>query len=116
MINRTICAALSVALLATPALAVGLYFATAVQAQNVSGNDLLEYCSGSAFSTGICFGYIRAIAENLRPGCAPAQVTYGQVKHVVIKHLRDNPESRHQDALPLIGEAMERAWPCPARR
>jgi hypothetical protein len=100
------------------AIVVGLCFVSAVQAEDLSGNKLFEYCSGGAggFDAGVCHGYIRAMADAFRPGCAPKGVTYGQIKDVVIKHFRDNPQSRHQNALPLIGEAMERAWPCPVQR
>ena len=99
------------------AIAIALGLTTPMQAQSYSGNDLLQHCSADGgFSTGVCQGYIRAIADTFRPGCAPAGVTYGQVKDVVVKHLRENPQTRHREAVDLIGEAMSQAWPCPAPR
>ena len=92
-------------------------YTTAVQAQNLSGNKLLEDCTatGGSFRSGVCHGYIRALAEAFGP-CAPTGVTYGQITDVVIKHLYDNPQSRHREAQELILNAMAQAWPCPARR
>jgi hypothetical protein len=91
----------------------------------VTGNQIYEMC-GSSFDP-FCLGYVVAWSElhsvmehilktdEIGYGgkyCRPAKVTHGQALDVFIVYLRDYPERRHKEAITLLLEAFERAFPC----
>lgn len=108
-----------------------------------TGNDMLRDCeSDNSFSRGVCMGYLDGVTDGVikaeadqylmafmdagqtgaRPPelghgafCIPKGVTLGQLKQVVIKHLRDYPQFTHLNAGNLAVAAMGIAFPC-ARR
>jgi len=78
------------------------------------GNTLYASCitRGNAAS---CDGYIAGVADTLemtRTICIPPRVTSGQLVDVVIKFLKDNPESRHYAGASEATIALGRAFPC----
>ena len=90
-----------------------------------TGNDLLAICSEVSSQLGTaCMFYIRGITEGFfgalaatrqsQAFCLPETVTQYQMRDVVMKWLRENPEKRHIDAGFLIIRAMKDAFPCNA--
>lgn len=97
----------------------------ATQARDVvpdDGNELLGFCTSSdAWERGTCFGYIRgsdatlslwALSTKAKPYCAPAGVTVGQVKDVVVSYITRHAATRNDSAPLLILKAQIEAWPC----
>jgi hypothetical protein len=86
-----------------------------------SGNELYGWLtSNRAAETISALHYIGGVADTLDQDiiCMPLNVTLGQVRDIVQKHLRANAEQRHNPADVLIRTALEPLWPCerkPAR-
>ena len=96
----------------------------ATQARDVvpdDGNELLGFCTSSDdWERGTCFGYIRgadatlslwALSNKAKPYCAPAGVTVGQLKDVVISYITRHAATRSDSAPLLIIKAQMEAWP-----
>ena len=98
-------------------------------AQLRTGNDLYSLCTNRGGpETYACIAWFSAHRNTVyyvdqvlkvlgtqgptKPFCIPQNVTTGQVKDVAVNYLRDNPETRHRDAVLLVGAALLRAWPC----
>ncbi len=92
-----------------------------------TGNELLEMCdieltkdsSVSEFQdTAFCHGYIVGAYEGMKymakqkVWCRPEGVTFGQIKKVVIKYLKENPQRLHELYVELVLSAMREAFPC----
>ena len=84
----------------------------------ITGNDLLGYCeSKEDFSHGICLGYVDAIRDayltssKTPPFATPVEVTNKQLMDVVVKYLKDHPQSRHLHAAFLTRDAYIEAFP-----
>ena len=86
-----------------------------------SGNDLWSHCSDkSAFSSGLCLGYVNGIADAMMTGsgilgrraCLPLPVTTEQAQAVVTRYLEQHPEARHHPAASSAAAALEEAFPC----
>lgn len=116
--------------------------ATMASAGNLSGNEMLEACEApdESVMSGFCLGYVIGVVEGMKWGaalpiyaarkgdisiddandfanrltrfCAPDSVTYGQYVDVFLKHLRQNPEVRHESARTLAQDAFSEAFPC----
>ncbi|WP_294610637.1 Rap1a/Tai family immunity protein [uncultured Roseovarius sp.] len=114
--------------------------ATASHAQQISGNELLETCkSENQVMAGFCIGYIIGYSEGAPWGatlaivqatedadtdrlnklasfatgsCVPSEASNEQLRDVVIKHMQNNPETRHTSARTLIWTAYSEAFPC----
>jgi hypothetical protein len=94
--------------------------ATAAQAQRVSkvdGNKLLDYCTSKA--TLGCDAYLDGIADGIEAegrakavACIPKAVTTTQMRDVVVKYLRGNPQTREFSAARLATKAFSAAFPC----
>lgn len=97
-------------------------------ASAMTGNELLSlcdrgmsYCGDMIDGTldGYDSGYIQGTADiggkdaARLAWCAPENVTYGQVRLVVVKYLRDNPGRLHMKFSFLAGQAMRASFPCP---
>ena len=114
---------LMVGLLAVLAL---LLTGTSTRGQRVSkttGNELLEACEGSEpFQQAFCLGYVTGASDvdgaegaafpERRRSCVPDSVSNGQLKDVVVKYLKDNPEERHILAAILVVKSVAKAFPC----
>jgi Rap1a immunity proteins len=103
------------------ALAFVLTAASASRAQ-YTGNTLLSDCeSDSAYRRGVCDGYISSIADMSITGTNqswlsfPKGTTFGQVKDVIVKSLKDNPKDRNGSAFVLVFGALQEAFPGPAK-
>lgn len=109
-------------------------------AQQISGNELLETCtSENQVMAGFCLGYIIGYSEGAPWGatlaiiratedgdtdrlnkmaslatgsCVPSEASNEQLRDVVVKHLHNNPETRHTSARTLIWTAYSEAFPC----
>jgi Rap1a immunity proteins len=113
-----------------PALAVAL-MTSSVEADDgvprpvfYSGNLLLKACANAE----VCVGFVAGVADTMvaaqePPGgsvlglrtCIPASVTLGQAKDVAVRYIQEHPESRHYSAAKLVAEALDGAFPCPAK-
>lgn len=90
-----------------------------------TGNDLYTNCSSeptdakSTFNVGLCFGYIRGIADNMNlatdirssPTCIPGGADTRQIKDVVMKYMDDHPDRRDMPAVMIVTLALVSAWP-----
>jgi len=90
--------------------------ATAAAAR-LDGNILLARCSAQDVKS--CSVYLDGFADALRespgdtrPACVPDSVNGLQLRDVVIKLLRDEPQNRQQPAARLVMRAYAKAWPC----
>jgi hypothetical protein len=86
-----------------------------------NGNDLLRYCSShQPFELNFCTGYIEGVRDGLmfaavslksEPFFAvPNEAKMEQLKDIVVKYLRDNPETRHKPAGMLTFIALKQAF------
>ena len=97
-----------------------LAMAPAAHAQRVSkvdGNRLMAMCTVK--SPGECDAYLSGVADSIEAGgrakaeaCIPAAVTGTQLRDVVIKYLRSNPQNRQMKAGALTTKAFAAAFPC----
>ena len=87
----------------------------------LNGNELYESCSvTTGMEASSCVGYIMGVADAqmlLSAGgknylCPPSGVTSVQLRDVVMKRLRDKPETRHWPASALVWNALIDAYPC----
>jgi len=98
--------------------AVLLALCTSVHGEFFSGNHLLAECESRDASSRIdCLGYTSGAADAAqgRFYCPPDGVTRGQVRDVVIAHLRANAAQRHLTADVLVALALRDVWPCAPR-
>ncbi|MFQ5937857.1 MAG: Rap1a/Tai family immunity protein [Acidiferrobacterales bacterium] len=85
--------------------------------QYLTGTELLSYCeSGTVTNTGTwCLGYILGVWHTTAPelqACPPPNVTSGELRHAVVSHLRNHPETLNRQPVDLVIEAMVRTFPC----
>lgn len=97
-------------------LAICFFTATA-QAAFIDGNKLLEYAreeERSGTSSGMLLGYIAGVhdAFDTTAICTPPNATLGQLKAVVVKFLKENPEVWAKNGDNVIFLALGRAFPC----
>lgn len=73
----------------------------------------MGYIEGAEDTT----SYYNAVDEVLQRGgpmyCIPRTATLGQLRLVLLKYLRDNPETLHYSAAGAIKSAFTKAFPCP---
>jgi hypothetical protein len=81
-----------------------------------TGNELHQHCKSNAY---LCLGYTVGAGTMFEfqmrgemPLCVDG-VTINQVRDVVVKYLKDHPETRHEHALYLIARAMRESFACP---
>lgn len=90
--------------------------AGAAQAAFFTGNTLYGNCtSGSASDRLVCTAYVLG-AVDMGQGaafCAPDALTGKQAEDLIVRYLRDNPQSRHLGADVLIYALFKATWPCP---
>jgi hypothetical protein len=93
-------------------------------AQFMDGNKLLAFCQEQpgGFGDGICAGYAAGVADGLvasqalPPGgiCMSNAATVRQARDLILKHIQDNPQTRHGSAGFMGAVALATAFPCPA--
>jgi Rap1a immunity proteins len=92
-----------------------------ISISDITGNDLLEHCSShEPFELNFCTGYIEGVRDGLMFAAVrlksepffsvPNEAKSEQVKDIVVKYLRDNPETRHKPAGMLTFLALEKAF------
>jgi Rap1a immunity proteins len=93
-----------------------LWPASAFSGAFLTGNDLFSRCSTEGNNGEIsCLGYIEGVADlmtALDKTCLSGNVTSRQATDIVMKYLRDHPESRHYSASSIAGLALQQAFPC----
>jgi len=65
--------------------------------------------STSGYNEGFCLGYLKGIVDSLVNGAVPLmcrndsadRITFGQMRDIVLKYLRDHPENRHCGAIDI---------------
>jgi len=87
----------------------------------LDGNELLDRCTHEDEAVELwCMGYasgwhgrnaIRAKGDS-NPICFP-EARASQFKDVLVKYLKNHPETRHQHAVLLTFKAFKEAFPCP---
>ena len=91
------------------------------QAHITTGNELLNFCqSGEPTNNpnvimGICDGYISGIIQvyTLMKHLCPSEFsTNQQLRDIVLRHLKNHPETRDQIAPVLILDATKNMFPC----
>lgn len=102
-----------------------LYALPVIDAQAMSGLELLDYCTSSAPAGRThCKGYIGGVLEaalvislqnnsETLPFCTPLEgIKPKQFVMVVVKYLEDNPGKLHDESVFLVLEALEHSFPC----
>lgn len=105
-------------------------FESIVKAGEVTSSELLQWCeaglgsNSDSFDLILCTSYIIGVAEgyettlkNIYSGrdriiCVPNNVTRGQAARVVLKYLKNNPETLHYPASYQTLVALQKAFPC----
>ena len=100
------------------------------QAMAITGNEFLEMCEETlsddsnkslSFTAGYCVGAIHVTGDLLPFAndsitgpkvCLPPSATNKQVTRIVVKHLKDHPESLHLNSTSLTIVALQDAFPC----
>ena len=97
---------------------IGLMMLAATSPYFMTGNQLYQHCTAN---DEVCAGYIEGIVDgsgiiqeafNQRAICLPDNANVRQIADVVIKYLRDHPESRAQSAGALSVIALTDAFGC----
>jgi hypothetical protein len=121
----------------TIAALAGMLAATPAISQGRTGNTLYEACHEQPRAREACELYIAGVIDGWNQAvyfvipedeepelstatlafgalawCPPENNTLGQALDIVLKHLREYPESRNQKASWLTVMALSRAWPC----
>ena len=95
--------------------------AAAAHAAFQTGSNVLRFCeSDMPIERGLCLGYIESAADALNarraaasPACLiPEGVKAIEVRDIVVGVLQEHPETRDEDAFPLISRVIADAWPC----
>lgn len=115
-------------------------WAPSVEAQQITGNQLHEVCqSDDGTLAGFCIGYIVSQIEGQSFGaftvlsqiqeadnitemnsrisaflryCVPETASNEQLRDIVLRHLQENPQTRHDPARFEIWRALMGAFPC----
>ena len=111
--------------------------AVPARAEFVTGNQLYRWCTGAATDYDrrtqdfLCLAYIQGAHDGLETGalhvtyqanldeayrivCVPNRVEAGQLREIVVGHLRDKPEDRNLSAAILVYAALAKSYPCTA--
>lgn len=106
------------------AMAIASTPSTAANGGFQTGNELYAKCNANEREPtyyqemAYCSAYIIGVFDNMQNSrhlasladCSPDSVTAGQVRDVVLAHLRNNPSSRHLSAAFLTRIALAKAW------
>lgn len=107
---KTLLLAASAAILSTGVLATSY---KSHKVFEVTGNTLTEMCvDNNGFNHGVCLGFVNGAAALQNEACIPEGVKFGQLKAVIVRYMKENPEQLHKPAIQLIKGALNQAWPC----
>jgi hypothetical protein len=99
-------------------------FSVGAESNFVDGNTLYNDCNEPLSDPGYsyCTGYVAGISDLLatlmdlkaipRKICLPHNVSLGQLRDIVVKDFKDNPNKRHYTASSSIYVALANAFPC----
>jgi hypothetical protein len=85
------------------------------------GDQLLQQCTATIGAhVNFCFGYIDAVVDLLLENdridgfsaCVSSELDDPQLRNIVVKFLKDNPDLRRLGAPNLIARALAQAFPC----
>jgi Rap1a immunity proteins len=86
-----------------------------------TGNQLYSRCQQDR--RGSCTAFVVGVSDTIETVqsdvgrkaviCKDEGVTKSQITDVVIKHLSDHPETRHDAAARIVILALSKAFPCP---
>ena len=89
----------------------------------IDGRDLLNICTSSdSQQRSTCAGYVIASADAYNSGgkvwrnCIARGTDSETLIAIVVAHLRRWPVAQHHSADALVGDALQEAFPCPAKR
>ena len=94
---------------------------TVASAKVRDGNQLLQQCTATIGAhVNFCFGYIDAVVDLLLEkneidgfnACISSELDDPQLRNIVVKFLKDNPDLSHLSAPNLIARALAEAFPC----
>lgn len=107
-------AAVSLLVLVFVALAA---FSKQQQRDHLNGAELLSYCeSGTVTHTGTwCLGYILGVWHTTAlngQACPPLNVTAGELRSAVVRHLQQHREALNKQPVDLVLEALGTTFPC----
>lgn len=92
-----------------------LFVPTIASAEFMSGNSLLDYIqSRDSINRIYAMGYIAGVADaNMSvTSCPPITIELGQIRDMVEQYLIINASTRHLSADVLIGDMLNKRWPC----
>jgi hypothetical protein len=91
--------------------------ATAQRVSNVKGTTLMTACTGKSVTA--CDAYVDGFSDAIEAGgkdhalaCIPRAATGTELRDVLIKFLKDNPQDQHLKAGTLATRAFAKAYPC----
>ena len=103
-------------------IAIGLSLCGASSLAKVrDGDQLLKQCTATIGAhVNFCFGYIDAIVDLLVENngidgfnaCISTELDDPELRNIVLKFLKDNPDLRSLGAPNLIARALAAAFPC----
>ena len=95
-------------------IAAALMLPALVQAEFISGNDLLTRINGEGSTPMYALGYIAGVSDvNYQTNiCPPENVNLGQMRDMVRNHLVANPQFRHYSADVIVLHVLKTAFPC----
>jgi hypothetical protein len=72
------------------------------------------YVSGYSEGAGFAVDHARSNGDSKAPPlyCPNGEVEAGQLVKVVLKHIREHPETAHSRTYVLVGRALQEAFPC----
>lgn len=82
------------------------------------GNRALSRCTSTQdHDISYCLGLIAGLTDGVLDSttnviCLPQNVTIGQLRDVLLRHLANNPESRHVGAGAIMFVSLITAFPC----
>ncbi len=85
--------------------------------ERLNAQTLLAYCeSDTVTPTGTwCLGYILGVWHSTaarREACPPADITSGEMRHAVVRHLASVSANTNRDPVDLVQDALADAFPC----
>jgi hypothetical protein len=94
---------------------IALFFPVIVSAEFVNGNSLLnDIQSTEGLRKSFAMGYIAGVADSHQSVtyCPPGGVNLGQLRDMIEQYLIINASTRNLSADVLIGDMLNRRWPC----
>ena len=89
--------------------------ASSAEREMFNGNQMWEMCQSRAL--GFCNGYVRGTLDALITQglvtCTPDELGAEQLRDLVVRWLRDNPQKRHLSGTWIVANTLRENFPCP---